>query len=124
MTSFPLGDVLSITTGRLVSRDHIEGVYRVCDYMTGHANMTHQLPRVMREAAPIILEQHPELAGIEVPDTIVDEDTLDAWLTPLETAHGATVNLEPMTAEDHTSIDPIAELRMMRPDLPIIVVEP
>lgn len=121
----PLGDVLSVTTGLLVSRDGMGGVYRVCDYMTGESNFTHQLPRVADECRPLILAQHPELADVEVPDfgDAPDADAVFAWLSEMERQYGETVELSPLTANDHTSIDPIAELQMMRPDMPIIEVE-
>lgn len=120
----PLGDVLSVTTGRLVSRDHIGGVYNVCDYMSGESNMTHQLPRVCEECRPVILRQHPELTDVRVPDwpDPVTAEVVFAWLTEVEAEYGAMVALDPMDAIDHTSIGPLTELAMMRPDLPVVAV--
>ena len=59
--TFCLGDVLSITTGRLVSPRHIQGVYDILNFMTGDNLFTHQLPRAMEECAPFLLKQFPEL---------------------------------------------------------------
>lgn len=105
----PLGDVLSVTTGCLVSRDHVGGVYRVCDHMTGVANFTHQLGRVGQEIAPAILAQHPNLASVVVPEwEDPSEAEVYAWLDQQEAIHGTTVDLVPLS--DYHALDPIEEL--------------
>lgn len=44
--TFHLGDILTITTGRLVSPRHMEGVYDILNWMTGEDLLvTHQIPR-------------------------------------------------------------------------------
>ena len=123
---FALGDILSITTGRLVSRAHIDGVYRILNYMTGDSLYTHALPRASRECRPFLLAQHPQLADIVVPDFDGEgdakKDAVFAWLAEMERQYGDALPIEPMPTEEHTHIDPISELRMLRPDLPIIAV--
>lgn len=97
----PLGAILSVTTGRLVSRDHIGGVYRVCDHMTGEANFTHQLPRVSRTVAPAIIAQHPALADVVAPEW--EEPTQEivfAWLSEQEAIYGETLPLTPLAEYD------------------------
>lgn len=79
---FHLGDILSITTGRLVSPDHMDGIYNILNFMTGDSLYTHQLIiacDVMREP---ILEQHPFLRNIEVEKTVEfkDADHVYRWL--------------------------------------------
>ena len=61
---FHIGDILSVTTGRLVSPRHIEGVYDILNWMTGESLFTHQLPRVSREAGPVLLAAHPQIRQI------------------------------------------------------------
>lgn len=122
----PLGDVLSVTDGALVSRDHIGGVYRILNFMTGDQLFTHQLPRASEECRPAILAQHPWLADVHSPVWDHDGDIeaqVFGWLDEMEAKHGATVLLTPLAEVDHTRIDPITELRMMRPDAEIVVVE-
>jgi hypothetical protein len=119
-----LGIFLSITTGLLVSRDHIGGVYKILNYMTNDNLFTHQLPRASDECKPALLAQHPQLAAVEVPELLVGEMEVYTWLSQQEAIYGATLDIEPLAAEDHTSIDPIAELKMIRPDMPIIVIDP
>lgn len=119
---FALGDILSITTGRLVSRDHMSGVHRILDFMTGDQLFTHALIRASQECKPALLAQHPQLADIEVPENLVTAEQVYAWLSTQEVTYGETLPVEPLADGDHTVIDPIAELKMMCPDKPIIAV--
>lgn len=122
--AFALGDVLSITSGQLVSRDHIEGVYRILNFMTGDNLMTHQLPRAMEECRPSLLAQHPQVNGVSLPERDGDwtKEEVYAWLDEQESRFGATLPVRPLDAADHTHIDPISELRMMKPDAQIVVL--
>jgi hypothetical protein len=55
----------------------------------------------------------PKLSGM---------DECVAWLATQAPIYGETLEMAPMRAVDHTPIDPITELRMMRPDAEIIPV--
>ena len=59
---FHISDILSITTGRLVSNRHIEGIYAILNHMTGDNLFTHQLPRATRECEPILAAAYPQLS--------------------------------------------------------------
>lgn len=120
---FRLGDVLSITTDRLLSRDHMGGVYRILNHMTGDDLMTHQLPRAGRECRRPLLQQHPCLADIEVPE-FSGTDEVWAWLDEMETEYGDEFHVEPLDDVDHTRINPLDELSMNYPHLDVIVVDP
>lgn len=50
--TFHIGDILSVTTSRLVSPSHIDGVYSILNWMTCDNLYTHQLPRAADECAP------------------------------------------------------------------------
>ena len=120
--TFHLGDVLSITTGRLVSPRHMEGIHDILDWMTGDSLFTHQLPRAMDECQGPLLAQHPDLAAIEVPDDFGGEEGVRSWLAEQVAVYGETREVAPLNAADHTRIDPITELRQMRPDAEIVTV--
>jgi len=51
---FHIGDVLSITHGRLVSPRHMDGIYDILNFMTGD-----QIPRATEECREPLLRQHP-----------------------------------------------------------------
>lgn len=103
---FDLGDVLSVTTGKLVSRRHIDGIYDVLNFLTGDNLFTHQLPRAMDVCRPAVLAQHPELP-LDAP-AFGDKGEVFAWLDEQERAYGATVAIVPVAAWQ--SQDPIEEL--------------
>jgi len=120
---FHLGDILSITTGLLVSPRHIKGVYDILNWMTGDNLFTHQLPRAGAECQGPLLEQHPDLAAVQVPDEFDDKEHVERWLAEQVERFGETWPVAPIDPERHLRIDPIDEIKMMRPDMPVDVVE-
>lgn len=105
---FHLGDVLSITTGVLVSQRGMGGVYDILNWMSGDNLFTHQLPRVAREASSVLLRAHPDLATVEKPTLKPDE--VAPWLAEQVAQFGETVAVPKMTVDEHESIDPMSEL--------------
>lgn len=124
---FHLGDVLTVTTGCLVSPRHMGGVYDVLNWMTGDNLFTHQLPRAMDECEPHLKAQHPDLAAIEVPafdgdDRDVLKAQVDAWLAVQVARFGEYRDVAPLGVGEHTVIDPMAELAMNHPHMKVIEV--
>ena len=131
---FHLGDVLSITTGRLVSSRHIDGVYDILNFMTGDNLFTHQLPRASRECEPYLLMQFPQLATPEMDAAVAKLDkelrNLDVvpshrrndkakeivskWLAEQIAVYGETLSVEPLPKGFiHEVKNPIDELENM-----------
>src|SRR5690242_17492626 len=116
--TFHIGDILSVTSDRLVSPRHIGGVYDILGWMTGEELFTHQLPRASRECEGNLRAQFPDLAAVAVPDfDIPDGASKDeamavvmGWLDGVVAEHGETREVRPLPEADHTSIDPIDEL--------------
>ena len=118
---FHIGDVLSITSDYLVSPRLIDGVYDICSWMTGEDVYTHQLPRVAAEIEDNLRRQHPGLAAVEVPGGMSSEAEVLAFLSGLYGEFGEYVDVAPLAdRRDHTSIDPIAEVRMINPSVTVI----
>lgn len=117
--TFAIGPILSAMHGRLLCE--IGGVYEILNWMTGESLMTHQLPRACRESEPWLKEQFPDLAALDVYEPVINSaEDCAAYLASLP---GAPVrDVMPLRPEDHTSIDPLAEIRMMRPDMPIVAI--
>jgi hypothetical protein len=120
--AFHLGDLVSVVTGRLVSPNHIGGVYDVCDYVTGQAHMTHQLPRACNTVKPWLYAQHPWLAEIDVPEWVCDEVTVSRWLAEATAQHGELHVVEPMPIGMYVGREPIAELQEMASHAQIIAI--
>jgi hypothetical protein len=70
-----------------------------------------------------LLEQHPQLAAVEVPDEFQGKAHVEQWLAEQVALFGEYLTVVPMAAEDHTVIDPLVELSMMAPHVPVPVVE-
>lgn len=119
---FHIGDILSITTSRLVSPRHIDGVYDILNWMTGDDLMTHQLPRASDECAPSLRAQFPDLAGLTLLPDFHGKADVDRWLARQVAVYGETREVAPLAAGDHTRIDPITEMRQVAPHAQIIGV--
>jgi hypothetical protein len=122
--TFPLGDILSITTERLVSRDHMDGVYKILGYMTGDELFTHQLPRAAEECRPALLVQHPQLRDVDVPFAFTGDGHVYEWLAEQEARFGAELDVDPLVLKQGDYSDPIGEMvARFGPDkvLPIVL---
>ncbi|NIN36609.1 MAG: hypothetical protein GTO60_16560 [Gammaproteobacteria bacterium] len=88
---FHIGDILSITTDRLVSplsegRTHpMDGVYAILNYMVGDSLYTSQLPHVRGQCAPYLIGLYPWAEHVVVPEWD-DNGRWDAMKTSLEEA--------------------------------------
>lgn len=117
---FHLGDLISISDGRLVSPSHIGGVYSILGWMTGESLFTHQLPRAMRECRPHLIEQHPWLEEKPMKDELDRltqtlkgktgvEGAVKKWLAEAVEKFGEMHPVEPCPTA-HEPRDPIEEL--------------
>ena len=122
--AFPLADILTMTTGRLLSPRHMDAVYDLANHMTGDNLMTHQLPRAAEACGPALLAQHPQLEGVEPPQGI-DAPDLMAWLANAEHEHGEQLPVTPLPAGAWERRNPIEELcDMVGPERVIVVPAP
>lgn len=119
---FSLGDVLTVATGRLLTRRGMSGVYDILNFMTGDDLYTHQIPRALEECGPHMRRQHPQVVLIEVPEVLESQENVWSWLASQEAVHGDSFCVTPIPAEDHASIDPLTELAQIAGDKPIVVV--
>lgn len=125
---FHIGQLLSITTSKLVSPvgDHpIKGVYEILNFLTKDDLMTHQLPRASRACKPWILLQKPELADVDA--TKVNEKNWRQWLDEQVAKFGELHELTPMNGDDWTHINPLEDLAAMVDKdkiLPIVIESP
>ena len=117
---FPTADVLSTITGRLMG--DIDGVYKVLEWMAGHPVWTHQLPRIGREAQPVLTNRQPELQRAIDEAEQVNPDNYREWLARWENRYGPTIAVPKFSADDHDPIDPMLELaEKVSPDRIVVV---
>jgi hypothetical protein len=95
--SFHLSDILSVSTGCLVSRNHMGGVHQVLNHMTGDNLFTHQLPF---------------LEGIPKPSDLKNAQDCDVWVGNLAAVVGEWHAVE--SAEhlwvDHDAMSDLADV--------------
>lgn len=108
---FHLGDILSITTGRLVSPTLIEGVYGILNFMTNDDLFTHQLPRAADECKPYLLRQFPQFADIDA--SVINRENWRTWLAEQVKRYGELFDVQPIPMDDHNVIDPFVEFKQM-----------
>lgn len=108
---FQIGDVLSITTGALVSHDHMGGIYNILDWMTGETLFTHQLPRAMEVAQPVLKEAFPVLAEIVFPKYLEggEADAIFTWVDTQAELYGEWWEVPQLAEGVYEPMDPISE---------------
>lgn len=126
---FDLSDILSVTTGVLLSRRHVEGLYDLMGFMTGDSLYTHQLGRAMDSCKPELLRQMPWLANVVPPefdgdDSEVVKAAVFGWVDTVEAIHGRTHTVRAGAPGWRSGADPVAELDQMMGNRPVVVVRP
>lgn len=117
---FPTADVLSTITGRLLGE--VGGVYEVLNWMTGESVYTHQLPRIGREATPVVIAAHPELQAAVDESEHVNPDNYQAWRDLWIDRYGPTISVPKFTIAEHERIDPISEAAETVPPERMIII--
>ena len=134
---FHISDILSVTTGRLVSTRHMNGVYEVLNFLHQDNLFTHQLPRASREAEPWLRETVPQLYGEEMDarvsglDEVLKncnerkerEDACSNFWKMLALKFGEKIELSPIPHANELHRNALSELEEMAPGrvLPIVL---
>ena len=136
---FPLRVVLTVSTGRLLTKptdfgNGIKDVYDILNWMTRDDLYTHQIPRAMGECRPWLLRWFPELSKVDALDMECldrmrketgDVDGCEAWLVDVARNRDLATHyaVPRIPQDDHDRIDPYDELVQMRgTDEGIIIV--
>lgn len=107
MKKFHISDILTILTGKMVSIRNMEGVYDILNYMTDDNLHTHQIPRVLDEVKPYLIDQFPGFLSIDISD--ISEDNLINRIELIEKEYGSYFEVERLPNGIHEFINPIAE---------------
>ena len=109
--NFDLGDVLTVTTGKLLSERGMGGVYDILNFMTGDNLFTHQLPRALRACREPLLDQHPRLRGVEPKGA--EHESIRAWLNERKADFGKQLAVAQLAPQSWTNIDPVTEAELL-----------
>lgn len=133
LQQYELAVLLTIVTGRLCCK--VSEVYRVLHWLTGVDVYTHQIPRVMNEVRPWLLQRFPAFATIEVArlDAVLleagkgnEDAAIHLWIQELIRGNNYLpyYSVPPIPESLRKALqDPVVELIQMQPRKPCIVVE-
>lgn len=120
---FPTAYVMSTLTGRLMS-DGMSSIYEVLNWMTDENVMSHQFPRIMREARKVLVKRYPAMAQAVDEAEQVTQENWQTWRDRWIDRYGPTIAVPKFDADTHERIDPHSELaEQVHPDR-IIVAKP
>lgn len=127
--TFPLGDVLSITSGIALfgldlpeRRFEFHRCYDILNYLTRDDLFSHQIPRATLAVIPWLLREYPGLATLGTAacafkQSKPDEDGWADWLSEM-IARGAAAeySLSPLPGDDWEHLDPLYEAELLTGD--------
>lgn len=73
---FHIGDILSITTGRMLSLRRVDGVCSILKFITGDSLFCIQFMQSIDHCRPILVEQFPQFAETEMGPALKELDDL------------------------------------------------
>lgn len=111
--TFPIGVIISSVSGILVA-DNFGDVHEFFEWIAGEPVWTHQLVRLFDEAKPVLTQQFPDLAAIEIPEFEEPKsETIPVWVAGLVEKFGESREVEQGSLTNHRSINPLVELADM-----------
>lgn len=121
--AFHLGTLLTVTNGKMVSPNHIDGVRELVDFVTGESHMTHQLMRAADVVKAWLVPQLPWLGDVKVPTGLSSEEKVLTWLVKATAEYGAMHEVEAMPLGMYVGRDSMAEARELMPNAKFIPVD-
>lgn len=133
---FHLGDILSVTTGRILPPRGLEGTADLLKFMTGESLVTHQLVRGIEECQPYLAKQFPKLTKTRMRNAIAKLDKMLEgarnkerkrigmnWLDEQVRKYGKTLAVKPLPKGARKVRDPVEEFTEIfgKPPAAIIV---
>lgn len=112
---FHIGDILSVTTGKLTSPRGMDGIDDILGYMTEDSPFTTQLGRFAEECTPHLERQLGEtIRHYQVPETVTDSLSLYKWLNSItESMNGDPfLRVGKVGEKGHAVVDVLTELEL------------
>lgn len=121
---FHISDVLSITTGHLVSFRHMDGVYEIMNFVLQDDLTTLGLAAMGDTVREELKRQFPQLEEVKVPDDL-NESNYREWVESLYLKYGEYFSVATMkeAREKRTLQDDIAYAHSVNPEMEIIVAQ-
>lgn len=117
---FHISTVLSVTTGKLLSKDGMDGIYAIMSHLAGRSLFTHELVIAFRIYASRMLLQFPQLK--EVSTQGFNADTKNHFWRAWENQFGEALDVAPDTEVWNAQDAGVFGNLQHMTDKPIIVV--
>lgn len=114
---FHISDVLSVTTGCMLSARGMGGFYDILNFVTGDDLFPHQISRALDECTPWLIKQFPQLASVDAAG--INKDNPAQWIDSQEAEFGDQFSVAALPAGQHEVIDPI----FMEPEVAIALIK-
>jgi hypothetical protein len=98
----------------MVAENGIGDLYELLNWLTGDELYTHQLGRAADVCGPWLVEQHPVLECVTLPEGRPDARGWCDWLESTKAAIASELTLRPLPADRWTTRNPLDELLDMR----------
>lgn len=99
---FELGTILSVVTGKNLSKAGLDDVYEIVGFISGDPDIeTLALTMQLEQAKNIVLQQHPDLTTVQLPnftDNLTNKDKyeiLQDWLEAQTRKYGVSRTITP-----------------------------
>lgn len=105
--NFSLADILSITTGKILSKNGMDGIYDILNHMTDSSLSTMEIPKAADKAIPILNQLFPQFSQQSLQQDIDKlsqkinsssnneerKKIIENWISFLEEKHGSSFSV-------------------------------
>lgn len=109
---FYIGDLLSVVTGKALSKKPFEDLAKFLKYMTGDSIWSHQIGTISKQCKPYVLAQFPQLEEVDISN--LTKSNYDEWMQDQIKKYGEYFKVKPIPKNEHQPHDPIEDIIKMR----------
>lgn len=106
---FHVGDLVSVTTGHMLSYRNAEGVLDLVDFVTGYVHTEAQLSPATEGVTPWLVRQYPWLDDV-LPPKFTNETQVWEFVNAMAYEHGTWLVVEAMPKGMYTVKTPVERL--------------
>ena len=103
---FPICDILTVITGRLVMPDGLSDAQKLMSFLTGEPVYTSQVPVMLPECQYELIRQHPFLKAVQLRDPASPEQ-IKQWLNEATLQFGASLTVSSIMPEETPHQGPV-----------------
>lgn len=100
-------EILSVIKGKMLSHNHMEGIYKILSFLEGRPVWTHEIPRFLDKFEQYLKDLFPDLAGEVItenfkdPKNFKDQELFRAWIADIENKYGKEILVSRKESENN-----------------------